>query len=485
MDPKNFSFEEENLDVDYIAFKFQKLDKPRRKKLTDYLFKIGFNSYLTIGKLKDSPKESIRVNFKNKFEVRFVIDNPYWDGVLLEFTGQNGRLFYRLIKQELVSWEFFSDATLSRFDINFSRKNRGSDKTAVEDFFEDCHRRVRKTNKNVSFEKKSDGLSLKIGHRKSNQCFRIYESKEQNYIKFEYEIRGQYIQNYQSLLVSNSFEEFEDKLSKRFLDYSGKLLPLHHSQVDWLVVKLRPMRQQQFSTAALKSHYLRRMDFQTQVDRKRFFTLLQFLVYAQTLDYEIDSLKSTRYRLVKFRVQDFLRYIGESYNYYQLKKLLIFFDDLQTNSLIKFFSDSSYRSLVTIPEVKLEKEKQNTWIANVWIAEELFYYAHPFLFPDLLKRKLTVHEFEVQFKIIQVFSSVDIEKYFSIEEFFQNYPSTLTNQQKTRMKEYFIELIQLFKEYELIESTYKVVSTKAVYKTNKLTPQNISKGFVVYEKLSI
>lgn len=53
------------------------------------------------------------------------------------------------------------------------------------------------------------------------------------------------------------------------------------------------------------------------------------------------------------------------------------------------------------------------------------------------------------------------------------------------MKEYFIELLELFKEYELIESTYKVVSTKTVYEINKLTPQNISKGFVVYEKLSI
>lgn len=53
------------------------------------------------------------------------------------------------------------------------------------------------------------------------------------------------------------------------------------------------------------------------------------------------------------------------------------------------------------------------------------------------------------------------------------------------MKKYFIELIELFKEYELIESTYKVVSTKTVYEINKLIPQNISKGFVVYEKLSI
>jgi len=165
--------------------------------------------------------------------------------------------------------------------------------------------------------------------------------------------------------------------------------------------------------------------------------------------------------------------------------LLDFFDELQINSLIKFFSDTQYRSLVTIPEVKLEKGKQNTWIANVWIAEELFYYAHPFLFPDLLKRKLTKHQFEVQFKVIQVFSSVDIEKHFSIEEFFHQYPSVLSNQDKNKMKEYFIQLIQLFEEHQLIESTYKVGSTKTLYQTNKLTSQNISKGFIIYERLSI
>jgi len=165
--------------------------------------------------------------------------------------------------------------------------------------------------------------------------------------------------------------------------------------------------------------------------------------------------------------------------------LLDFFDELQINSLIKIFSDTQYRSLVTIPEVKLEKGKQNTWVANVWIADEFFYYAHPFLLPDLLKRKLTKHQFEVQFKVIQVFSSVDIEKHFYIDEFFHHYTSVFSNQEKTKIKEYFIQLIQLFEEHKLIESTYKVVSTKTLYQTNQLTSQNISKGFIVYERLSI
>ena len=81
------------------------------------------------------------------------------------------------------------------------------------------------------------------------------------------------------------------------------------------------------------------MDSRRAIDRKQFFTLLQFLTYAQNLDYEIDSLGSTYSRQVIFRFQNFLKYTKESENYYQLKKLVKFFDELQTNQLIKFFSD--------------------------------------------------------------------------------------------------------------------------------------------------
>ena len=194
---------------------------------------------------------------------------------------------------------------------------------------------------------------------------------------------------------------------------------------------------------------------------------------------------STSYRQVVFQVHDFLKYTKQSQNHYQLKKLVGFFNELQKNSLIHFFSDKGYRSLVTIPEVNLDKGKHNSWIAKVWIAEELFYYTHPFCLPNLFNKKLTKHEFEVQFKVIQVFSSINVEKTFFIKDFFESYPSVLSNQQKTKMKKYFIEWIKLLEEYELIDSTYRTISKGDVLNTDKLTTTNISEGFIVYEKLSI
>jgi len=72
MKPNKLSFESENLVVDYISFKFQKLENSIQIKIADYLFKLGFNSYQESGKLAKPIKEPIQVNFNNKFEVLFV-----------------------------------------------------------------------------------------------------------------------------------------------------------------------------------------------------------------------------------------------------------------------------------------------------------------------------------------------------------------------------------------------------------------------------
>ena len=113
--------------------------------------------------------------------------------------------------------------------------------------------------------------------------------------------------------------------------------------------------------------------------------LLQFLTYAQRLDFKTDFLGDTPYRMVHFRIDHFLKYqnpMVKSTNYYQFDKIKTFLRERQKNSLIEFFSDQYYRGLVTIPLSYVYQNEQNTWVAEVWIAEELFYYAHPFLFPD-------------------------------------------------------------------------------------------------------
>jgi hypothetical protein len=162
-----------------------------------------------------------------------------------------------------------------------------------------------------------------------------------------------------------------------------------------------------------------------------------------------------------------------------------FLEELQKNFFITSFSDNHFRSLVTIPQVEFERSNTNSWIAKVWVVEELVYYDYPFLLPNFFLAQTNKHKFEVQFKMIQIFSSVEIEKVFHIQTFLQEYPSVLSCQHKTRIKTYVIELVQILENYDLIESNYKIISKGKFYSTHELPTTNISEGFIISEKLSI
>lgn len=110
---------------------------------------------------------------------------------------------------------------------------------------------------------------------------------------------------------------------------------------------------------------------------------------------------------------------------------------------------------MTIPEVNLYNSKKDKyWIAEVWLAEEIFFYKYPFLLPDSFRQKMRKDEFEVRFEVLRVFTSVELEKVFRIDKFIQTYPVTLSNQQITKMKRLFIELIKGLKEQNLIRKLF-------------------------------
>ena len=164
MSKNKLSFQSENLVVDYISFKFQDLKDWKEKELASYLLKLGFNCYKESGKLRKPIKEPILVNSKNQFQVCFVGDNPYWGGTLFHFSGLNATRFYFFSKEQRIDWTVFSSGILNRVDLYYSRTNKTDDKISVREFFENCHKQLTQTNKNVSFDKNSKGLILKIGN---------------------------------------------------------------------------------------------------------------------------------------------------------------------------------------------------------------------------------------------------------------------------------------------------------------------------------
>lgn len=176
MKENNLSLVSENLVMDYISFKFQNLEDWKEKELASYLLKLGFNCYKESGKLRKPIKEPILVNSKNQFQVCFVGDNPYWDGTLLHFSGLNAARFYFFLKEQIIDWTIFSSAVLSRFDLYFERNYKTAEKISGREFLQNCQKNIKQTNKNSSLEKNRKGWILKIGNRKSNHYFRIYET---------------------------------------------------------------------------------------------------------------------------------------------------------------------------------------------------------------------------------------------------------------------------------------------------------------------
>jgi hypothetical protein len=105
--------------------------------------------------------------------------------------------------------------------------------------------------------------------------------------------------------------------------------------------------------------------------------------------------------------------------------------------------------LVTVPEVIVYKSEQNILMVEIWIAEELFDYLHPFIFYDFFHQKLTKHQFQVLFEIIKNFSSIYFRKEFNITQFLDNYPAVLSNQQKRQIREYFIHYLIRFSKLQI------------------------------------
>jgi hypothetical protein len=296
-------------------------------------------------------------------------------------------------------------------------------------------------------------------------------------------MKGRSLEKSYNLLVLNNFEEMELNLTKRFLSYFGKLLPLQNSYLDWLVFKLRPIRKQNNFQLGLKSDYIRS---EIEINPKNLIQFIQFLNYAQNLDYTIADWDGVSYRKVTFIVRDFITYQNptiSSKNRYQLQKTKEFFRDLLTGAIIDSFQNDCFRTLIAIPRIEYEIcSKQKYLIANVWMVNELFYYNYPFYFPNFFNIKLNKDQFEVRFKFIQIFSSINIEKVFWVREFI---PSKISNQRKATIKKYFIQVIELLQNYDLIEDNYKYVSQGKIYKTSKLDVKNISEGFILYEKLNL
>lgn len=450
---------------------------------------MGFNVFEISKNNPYNKKVPLLINETNKAEVLFITDFPYWNGTKIDFTGLNASILYSFLKKNLFLWEIFSSGILSRFDIYFKRLSKAEDSISVLDFLNESHKLVGQTFRNCNVVKNKKGVCLKTGSRKSSKTSRVYEFK--NFLKFELEIRNKKIEEYHNFLVSNCFEEFENNLSKEFILYFANNFPLKYCYFDWLVKKIRSMKAKLIINNFLKVNYLVKDPFQYYDKQEQVILFLQLLSFTENLNFTTNNLGSTNYKVFNFKIHDFLKFQNPDFkptNYYQIKKFLEFLENLPENfSLKNVFSDEEFQKLIIIPKVLVKKcEKRKSLVAHLWVTEDYYLYHHPFLLPDLFKGKCKTDEFKVRFAVFHNFTyQENLEKKFLIEKFIQKYRGKISNQRISNMKKEFIKIIKFMKDHNVIESNYKIISNGQSMVVKELNIQNISEGFIIYEKLKV
>jgi len=84
---------------------------------------------------------------------------------------------------------------------------------------------------------------------------------------------------------------------------------------------------------------------------------LKFLKFTTSLDYKTEIFDRDSYRIILFRVKDFLDASHFHYNsqdeHYKLQKTRDFLRDLRQNLFIRCFADDYFKSLVTISKLEV------------------------------------------------------------------------------------------------------------------------------------
>jgi len=485
-------FKTELLSVDFISFNIKLVTSQQIDRLASYLQILGFNSYQ---KRLDSNQSRQEINnnnrHSNKFEVYFILKIPYQKEIIqLQFPGVSGKQFYKLIKQKVIQWKNFPNPVFSRLDIVYQRISKSTDSISTIDFINSCYTQFQElhSSRNLLSERNQKGLILKIGNRRSSKHYRIYTNKKNNLLRFEAEMKNDLIKDFQDLLITPSFEEyeFESKIAYQFFKYSFEIFNSLNqpSHIDWLAIRIRPYQHRNGLSLELPiySDYINQMDYKLLKEKQHLITLLQLLTYVKKLKYTTRCLRS-EFRRYRFVLRDFLIYNNKTPNYYQIKKFKTFFDMVKKNFIIESFSNKHYQMLTTVPEVSIYKSEQNIIMVEIWFAEKLFNYLHPFLFSDLFQKKLNKYQFQVLFEIIKTYSSTHLRKEFNIAQFLNNYPSTLSNQHKKQIKKYFIHYLKLLHQEGKLQDKFLDLSSNKLLQITDLNTQYLQ--IAVFENIKI
>lgn len=230
---------------------------------------------------------------------------------------------------------------------------------------------------------------------------------------------------------------------------------------------------------SLVSSYLRKDNFDSFIQKKQFFKLIQFLSFLRTLEYSRQFLDDQAYCVIEFAVIDFIGFIGGNMkSTYQRTKALEFLTSLQEiKPLIQEFSNEEFRRSVMFPYLKLKKQNRR-WTIKIAVGEELYFYQYPFFFPNSFLICKNKYDLEIKLQLIESVSQVELEKKFPVKNFLNQF--SVSNKDTTKIKKQLIDSFSRLKDSQLIENefclTSKNGSSNQTKKIEDLSPGMLSKS---------
>ena len=174
----------------------------------------------------------------------------------------------------------------------------------------------------------------------------------------------------------------------------------------------------------------------------------------------------------------------ENKNHYQFKKVIDFLQDLQINiPPVTIFSEDYFRNVASISFVEIQKEDKSL-VAKVLIAEQLYWYQYPFVFPVSFLSYQTTYELQVKLQIIQVMSQNSLEKVFYVKVFLDQF--NVPQQKKAQLKKLISITFKELQDNQLIQNQFQLITKSGkIQQINQLIPLRIGQSEVIrfYEKL--
>ena len=351
----------------------------------------------------------------------------------------------------------------------YDRKLKKSDEIEnFDSFAKRCCEQIKKTDKRklAIFEK---GV-LRVGKRGSGNYFRLSQRENGKEIRFELELAAAVVKQFQFYLFSNQFEKLEELLCIHFYKQALTSFVKDSVYTDWLRENFRNIRSSQTYENYLITTYLRNIPLETLEKQKFLYQLLQLLSYIQTLKSSVNWISDENYRILSFRVSEFLEFLGKKKtNYYQIRKVVDFLKSLQ---VLENFSTESFRSILIFPYLEVRKEK--SWQVKLAIAEKVYFYRYPFYFPEKFLPYDNVYDFRAKIFFLLSFSTTELEKEFRIQE-------VLDRQKMIRVRKSILIIFQDAQDLKVIEPRFTVLlKTNETKEVEKLTSNLLVKAKSVF-----